>query len=89
MEKVSAYKCSTCNMTSLYQSSVRRHEHNGCWKINSCASCSNYSKHWYPTDFPGQPSISLQCEIHGELDYRRKNCPDWQPRKAKEETDGK
>lgn len=45
MEKISAYGCSSCAMTSRYSSSVLRHERDSCRKNparKTCLTCSHY-----------------------------------------------
>lgn len=45
MEKVQAYKCDHCSMTSIYSSSVKRHERQ-CYKNpenHQCATCAFHS----------------------------------------------
>ncbi len=89
MEIVTAYKCSSCNMTSVYKSSVIRHEKR-CYQApanKACQTCNYFSEDLatvYNRHHNGMPGstdydyLSMWCNsptINKELHSKRVNCP--------------
>ncbi len=69
--KVTAWKCEHCNMTSVYEANVKRHERRTCQKApGACATCEFFA---VQDEYEGTRLICNNPEspVYHELDNRK------------------
>jgi hypothetical protein len=85
-KQVQAWGCEWCNMTSRSKGAVVRHERHHCRKHKHCDICARFN--WHETegdDYPGGPPYiytGMFCGEDTELEKRKSNCPDFEPKEA-------
>ena len=83
MKQVTAWQCDHCKRTSIYKSSISRHEGAGCPHnpaTRACATCANLR-----TDGDIDDEYKLYCSegyspIEAGTFLLMRNCPKWETR---------
>lgn len=80
MKIIEAYQCDSCSMTSIYKSSVSRHEANNCRKNparKTCLQCKYWFDEGQDDNGMNEPYketwIMAGCEMDYEVNYAHRN----------------
>ena len=96
-ERAEVWKCSYCNMVSVYKRNVLRHERDSCKNHRSCYVCKHFREdtgtvyNRYHGGNPGSTDYEdtrWWCAKNGEdadwisLQSRKHNCSDFEPKET-------